>query len=110
MPPVFDYAMIVLNRKNNKTSRFYVKGSNFTSTSKVILNGQECDRTNLINSNILAAAVKYANWPAMQPASGHIVESAGTGEINVTISVTDGADTTTPTQVTVVTVNDDDLM
>jgi hypothetical protein len=109
MAPVFDFAMIVLNQKNNKTSRFYVKGSNFTNTSKVSINGKECDRTKCINSNILAVALKYSNWPAMLPASGHIVASAGTGEINVTISVTDGPDTTIPTQVTVVTVNDDDV-
>jgi hypothetical protein len=109
MAPVFDFAMIVLNQKNNKTSRFYVKGSNFTDTSKVSVNGKECDRTKCINSNVLAVALKYANWPALQPTSGYVVESAGTGEIDVTISVTDGTDTSTPTQVTVVVVNDDDL-
>jgi len=112
MPPEFQYAMIVLNRKPGKTSRFHVKGSNFTATSKVLLNGQECDRTKFVTPSLLAAAVKFSNWPALQAAAGAVAPAPApvyTAEINVTISVQDGIDVTVPTQVTVVTVNEDDV-
>jgi hypothetical protein len=109
MPPVFQYAMIVLNRKPHKTSWFHVKGANFTATSKVLLNGQECDRTKCISPTLLAAAVKFASWPVALPAVGGGAPAPATGELDVTITVKDGADLTVPALVTVVEVNEDDL-
>ena len=108
MAPVFQYAMIVLNRKPGKTSRFHVKGANFTTNSKVFLDGLECDHTKFLTSTVLAVALKFGNWPVAAPAVA-VPAAGGTGEVDVTITVKDGADTSVPTQVTVVAVNEDDL-
>ena len=107
MAMTFNYAMIVLNRWPGKTSRFYVEGTNFTNTCKVMLDNKVCDKTTYLNSNILTVALKYGNWPM---ATSKTLPAAGvTGELTITITVVDGASYTTPTQVNVIVVNEDDL-
>ncbi len=109
VPPTFQSAKIILNRKPGKTSRFHVKGSNFTANSKVFLNGKECDRTNYVSPNLLAVALKFGSWPVLAPLAAAVPPVPSTGEIDVTITVKDGTATTPDNPVTVVAVNEDDL-
>jgi hypothetical protein len=106
----FGYAMIVLNQKAGKTSRFYVKGDGFSNSSKVMLDGLPCDVTTYVNATLLTVALKYGNWPLTAPKSTLIPAAGGaTGEVNVTITVQDSGNSTQPTMVPVVVVNEDDL-
>ncbi len=113
MAPVFGFAMIALNHKANKTSRFYIKGSGFDNTSQVWLQTadgtlKKADDAKPVppgSTTTLLVRLKWSQWP-------HIKRDAvDTGEVDVTITVKNTGDNSqsTPTTVTVLSVDDDDL-
>ena len=94
MAPTFDFAMVALNKKSSKWSRFYVKGSGFTSSTKVLIDNKECHKvTPMASGTVLSVAVKYADiMTVAAPAGPGMATAAGTatGEVDLTITVKDG--------------------
>ena len=89
---------VVLNKKAGKTSRLYLKGQNFSAATTVAINGKACNGVKYDPPDKLIVKLKDPSRPAAPP----------TGEITVTITVANGAESS-DTPVTVYVDDDDDV-
>ena len=96
--------MIALNKRQGLTSRFYVHGSGFAAPMTVSINGKACDRTTVVDPTLLSVAVKYGAIAPVLPAT-----APTTGEVPITITVSDTMGKSQDKVVTVLVVDEDDL-
>jgi hypothetical protein len=99
--PTFSSAGIVLNKKNQKASRFFVKGTNFIAGTTVTINDPRYNwdaTTKVVSTTLLAVKAKFH--------SAKPVKTDDTGDITVTVTNADG-NTTSPA-IPVAYVDEDD--
>jgi hypothetical protein len=97
-------SMIVLNKRANTPSRFFLKGKGFASGAKVYIDGNRVHRSNRVGGQLISARVRYAELVALRAAG-----PPPTGELDVTITVRNGSEESDPILVTVYVDDDDDV-
>ena len=98
-------SMIVLNRRANTPSRFFLKGKGFAVGAKVFIDDQRCHRSHRVGAQLITARVRYAElFP-----DDRLTAPPPTGELDVTITVKNGSEVSDPIVVTVYVDDDDDV-
>lgn len=100
-PTIAAPSFLVMNQKQGKPSRLYLKCNDLLSTGRVFVNGIVCAKYSIKGGGIVTAALKFYDHPR----GGF---SGSTGETTITITVDNGSGTPVSDPITVQVYVDDD--